>query len=121
MMIEFIDAHDLTRARRVTMSDLKPCPFCGGKADYDWGSTTDIGGSLFQSGWACCTNSECNASIDIESVDGDISSADLIEKWNARTNDRLEQENAELREFIEKQIPFLNSVSAQKAQQLLNK
>lgn len=36
-------------------------------------------------------------------------------------HDRLTEENAKLREFIEKQIPFLNSVSAQKAQQLLTK
>lgn len=35
-------------------------------------------------------------------------------------HDRLTEENAKLWEFIEKQIPFLNSVSAQKAQQLLN-
>lgn len=33
---------------------------------------------------------------------------------------RLTEENAKLREFIEKQMPFLNSVSAQKAKQLLN-
>ena len=35
-------------------------------------------------------------------------------------HDRLTEENAKWREFIEKQMPFLKSVSAQKAQQLLN-
>ncbi len=80
------------------MSDkLKPCPFCGGEADYDWGSTSDIGGALHQNGRVNCTNSNCDASIDVDSIDDNMSDKDLIAKWNNRIDDRMVEEIAELK------------------------
>lgn len=64
--------------------EIKDCPFCGNKADYDWGGSQDVGGSLIQTGWVECTNPDCTASIDITSVDGSLTSQDLIDKWNNR-------------------------------------
>ncbi|AUR93009.1 coil containing protein [Vibrio phage 1.181.O._10N.286.46.C9] len=87
------------------MSDkLKPCPFCGGKADYNWGSTSDIGGVSHQKGWVNCTNSNCDASIDVDSIDDNMSDKELIDKWNKRTDDRLQQENAEFREALKRLV-----------------
>ncbi|CAH9012145.1 hypothetical protein VP277E431_P0023 [Vibrio phage 277E43-1] len=64
--------------------EIKDCPFCGSKADYDWGASQDVGGSLVQVGWVECTNTDCTASIDITSINGNITSQDLINKWNSR-------------------------------------
>ncbi len=79
---------------------LKPCPFCGGEADYDWGSTSDIGGALHQNGWVNCTNSNCDASIDVDSIDDNMSDKDLIAKWNNHIDDRMVEEIAELKSFV---------------------
>lgn len=66
--------------------ELKPCPFCGGEAELDWGSATDIGGDLYQSGWVSCKNADCGASIDIDSINDNNNSIDLANKWNQRTS-----------------------------------
>lgn len=82
------------------MSELKPCPFCGGKAYYDWGGMTEIGGSEYQAGEVCCGNEKCQAMVEVESVDGSHKTRDLIEKWNNRAesqeNQSLKQQVAEL-------------------------
>lgn len=82
------------------MEELKSCPFCGGEADLDWGSVTDIGPSSRQSGWVTCTNQNCDTSIEITSIDDDKNSEDLVNKWNTRVEaeqvTQLEKEKAEL-------------------------
>lgn len=86
------------------MSELKPCPFCGGDADLDWCAATDIGGSLVQTGYVYCTNAKCDATIDITSIDDEFSDCDLINKWNTRAEPQepktLHRQNAELVEAV---------------------
>ena len=71
------------------MSDLKPCPFCGCK-EVNIEAAGDCG-DLFSVMCKCGVESdyaECRE--------------DAIGQWNKRTTDRLEQENAELREAFVK-------------------
>ncbi len=65
------------------MSELKACPFCG--------HTPMI---FNQTGLVTCRYSMCSANPQANSK----------EDWNKRTNDRLEQENAELMEFVNRVI-----------------
>tara|TARA_R110002020_G_scaffold275401_1_gene490626 strand:+ start:248 stop:571 length:324 start_codon:yes stop_codon:yes gene_type:complete len=70
------------------MSDLKPCPFCGCK-EVNIEAAGDCG-DLFSVMCKCGVESdyaECRE--------------DAIGQWNKRTTDRLEQENAELREALQ--------------------
>ena len=54
------------------MSELKPCPFCGGKAEL-----LIVPGQ--QSKWIVrCTKCYCNCGVD-------ISDHDAVERWNERT------------------------------------
>ena len=82
------------------MSELKPCPFCGGEAELDWGSVIDIGAFSHQSGWVNCTNQDCDATVEITSIDDDKNSGYVIKKWNTRTEstelEQLRKERDEL-------------------------
>lgn len=63
--------------------ELKPCPFCGGKAFLD----SDFSGVY------------CNCGAELAFLESDKEAA---EKWNSRPiEDALEEENARLREALE--------------------
>ena len=56
------------------MNILKPCPFCGGKADFE-----EIERYYSDISWTVmCT--QCGASIGVHSVD----KIDVVEVWNRR-------------------------------------
>lgn len=63
--------------------ELKPCPFCGGEAEFDWGSVVDLGSKSHQYGDVSCK--DCEACFSVESVDDNMSDEDLISLWNTRT------------------------------------
>ena len=54
--------------------ELKPCPFCGGKAE--------IGINFGRFGIGC---TECEANMRSTEVGGDFENESLIEAWNKRT------------------------------------
>ena len=59
------------------MSELKPCPFCGGKAEIeDWKIGYESGTTII-----CC---DCKACISESVVDGDGWHYRAITKWNRR-------------------------------------
>jgi hypothetical protein len=63
------------------MTDLKPCPFCGGKAEQFAGCRTDFFLTVY------CT--DCLAEIKAE-PDGkadDAGWSKAVEKWNRRVNE----------------------------------
>ena len=58
------------------MNELKPCPFCGGKADFE-----EIERYYGDISWTVmCT--QCGARIGVHSVDKN----DVAEEWNRREN-----------------------------------
>ena len=62
------------------MSDLKPCPFCGGtpKAEQFY----DIAGRVWEGGVEC---QECEASVYVwERPEQEVAEQDAIAKWNRR-------------------------------------
>ncbi len=59
------------------MSELKPCPFCGGKAEY----TTN--GKAY---WVTCWG--CGARSRITYFDGDKGKQIVTDAWNRRQNER---------------------------------
>ncbi len=69
------------------MSDLKPCPFCGVEPM-----------TFKQTGLIICSYAMCGVNPESKSK----------EDWNKRTDDRLEQENAELRAFKERALYCLD-------------
>lgn len=66
------------------MSNLLPCPFCGGEVEEDWSGCAEIRGSLYQTGYVDCKH--CKISVMI--FDGCVDEIDackiLREKWNKR-------------------------------------
>jgi len=61
------------------MDELKPCPFCGGKAEWiyrDWNPDTEEGDD--GCGWVKCMNPECSVEI------FDCLIEDAVERWNKR-------------------------------------
>jgi len=62
----------------MTTPDLKPCPFCGGKAKFD---------TVTWVRWEepCIVCTKCEALFTTGWVDP--SQSDLIEAWNRRAND----------------------------------
>ena len=63
-------------AWEVEMEELKPCPFCGGKADFE-----EIERCYSDISWTVmCT--QCGASIGVHSVD----KIDVVETWNRRAD-----------------------------------
>ena len=63
---------------------LKPCPFCGGNAEFDEvGEGQDAGGHFVQ-----CLNSACGASSALIFPLMDDVKALLMERWNRRPNVR---------------------------------
>lgn len=109
-------------SNEIKMSEgLKPCPFCGGKAELDWGSTYNVSEGMRQDGWVECLS--CEATVEIASIEDSHSSDDLIKKWNNRTTDdritKLEAEKAELIEFVKSlQLDVSNEI---KLEQLLER
>ncbi|HGE6051127.1 TPA: Lar family restriction alleviation protein [Vibrio cholerae] len=77
------------------MSDLKPCPFCGGKVEFD----QYVGYSLDSSFDAIV----CECGVYMRQFKE--SDREMIEKWNTRTADQqlttLRQKNSELVELVE--------------------
>lgn len=55
------------------MTDLKPCPFCGGQATYD------TNGTAF---WVICK--ECGAKTAITFIDGRAGKKIVTDRWNRR-------------------------------------
>ena len=87
--------------------ELKPCPFCGCEAMKLFGYDIHKVG---------CSNVNC----DIYGV------AKYPKDWNKRSTDRLEQENAELREGLQDLLDCKGILTSDKecvikAKQLLNK
>ena len=65
------------------MSELKPCPFCGGKAGV--GVTKK---SVRNQYAVCCSNTRCIANrLGNPFVMHYLSEAEAIEAWNRRAND----------------------------------
>ena len=59
--------------------DIKPCPFCGSKAEWiyrPWDDETEAGDD--GTGWVKCTNDLCSAEI------FHISRNDGVKAWNSR-------------------------------------
>ncbi len=55
------------------MTELKPCPFCGGKPAYD---TNGVGY------WVICTS--CGAKTNITYIDGKRGKQIVTDHWNRR-------------------------------------
>lgn len=74
------------------MTDLKPCPFCGGEAEMDtWRQYRAlVSGNL---GCACavhCLTCEADMSICLEDVTGwtiEEAASHVADRWNTRAND----------------------------------
>ena len=62
-------------------SELRPCPFCGGDAEFGQigGEGDDSGGQFIQ-----CANARCGASSALIFPCGDEPKPLLIERWNRR-------------------------------------
>ena len=93
--------------------ELKPCPFCGGSASIDRMGNSRVSMQI------SCDNCGCH----FES--GEIW-IDEYSHWNKRATDRLEQENAELREGLQDLLDCKGILTSDKecvikAKQLLNK
>ena len=58
------------------MKELKPCPFCGSKAEY----VTTISGDVSVG----CTNEICGCTMSIMGWDDDVSRKLLADEWNTR-------------------------------------
>lgn len=58
------------------MSDLKPCPFCGGEADMN-DEGAECSPDRF---WACCTNHKCF----VEGTGVCATEEEVAQAWNAR-------------------------------------
>ncbi len=72
------------------MSELKPCPFCGGEASIE-------NDGLYR--WVECLNSKCEASARVFMFINDVGNADYIvaQNWNTRPiEDALNARIAEL-------------------------
>lgn len=63
------------------MPDLKPCPFCGGKAEH---GTIPMGGEDEGAHFIACTNSACGASTNLRFSLMDDARPLLAEQWNRR-------------------------------------
>ena len=81
------------------MSDvnLKPCPFCGGKADFDY---DDSGYN-----WVFCK--KCGVSTDTRMHDHEDARLRLSEDWNQRDKAALQQSIAELKAEAAHQIAMM--------------
>ena len=64
------------------MSELKPCPFCGGEADI---SDEGTGTEPFRY-WVYCPNNACF----VEGTAAYATEAEAIEAWNTRADDNDE-------------------------------
>lgn len=64
------------------MSDLKPCPFCNGKAEF--GEVTDRDSPDFGGHFISC---ECLACVGLIYANGDDPKPLLAEKWNRRAQE----------------------------------
>lgn len=62
------------------MSNLKPCPFCGGEAEVNYGQTSSLLWAYVTCG---CGIRTCNHHGDKERE----AKAKAIETWNRRAND----------------------------------
>lgn len=72
------------------MSELKPCPFCGGKAEINAWATED-----YDDGDAMISCEKCEAKTSIY-----VSTEYAAEAWNRRPSDALEAENKALRDGL---------------------
>lgn len=79
------------------MSELKPCPFCGGKAEIEYPQMTEIAGHEYQEPEIFC---ECgiafafkwdNQSSDKCSCCNNLAQ-EITELWNARTEQLTEED-----------------------------
>ena len=61
------------------MSDLKPCPFCGGEAKYRDVTSGVVGDGEWH--WAGCDNSMCKEADDLWKT-----KEEAIKAWNTRAN-----------------------------------
>jgi len=91
------------------MSELKPCPFCGGEASIEYDG-------LYR--WVECLNSKCEASARVFMFINDVGNADYIvaQNWNTRPiEDALNARIAELEGKIDQLTAHYNdAVSAGK-------
>lgn len=63
------------------MTEIKPCPFCGGKADSDsWLTNKNM---VHGTGWIGCRNCRCF----INYVKGNSGKKLAIEAWNRRADE----------------------------------
>jgi len=88
------------------MSDIKPCPFCGEKAQQ----------SIFLEGtWANCANESCQLPIDIEFISsqwntrpvedalrGELNQAKEVIEYGKNKYTNLQEENERLRDALSK-------------------
>ena len=73
--------------------ELKPCPFCGEKPELEV-EEIDLNGSATKDSFKYyCDNCDYFRG-ECDTVE------EAVKCWNKRTSDRLEQENAELREAL---------------------
>mgnify|MGYP003303110148 CR=1 FL=1 len=65
------------------MSELKPCPFCGGEAKWYYHGTTE-------GGFVLCTKCEASTNIFDEQHNEEDCKAVAFEAWNRRVGDTNE-------------------------------
>ena len=58
------------------MAELKPCPFCGGKATIEFGNGIN-------KYWICCNNEKCRIQ---PLTDAHINKGVVVREWNRRVD-----------------------------------
>lgn len=66
------------------MADLKPCPFCGGKADTNGSISCNYGKHMITADFLCL---DCGARVKLKIKFVVDPIKEVIEAWNRRAND----------------------------------
>ncbi len=80
------------------MSELKPCPFCGGSnLEEDWESAVQTKEGLKQTGWVNCLKCDASVSYTVNesNMDWCTGGHKLHSKWNARADSLVKREAIE--------------------------